>query len=54
MQRVWSYSFLSSGDSRIKAIWVRLNELIEKINAIGQAVEEIEEYSYKFNFKILG
>ena len=31
----------------------RQDELIAKIDAIGQAVDEIEEYSYKFNLKVV-
>ena len=38
----------------IKKARSRLGELIEKIDAVGQAVDEIEKYSYKFNLKIVG
>ena len=38
----------------IKKARSRLGELIEKIDAVGQAFDEIEKYSYKFNLKIVG
>ncbi|XP_067053882.1 uncharacterized protein [Acropora muricata] len=40
--------------AELKQARSRLDELIVKIDAIGQAVDEIEEDSYKFNLKVVG
>ena len=41
--------FQAKATAELKQARSRLDELIVKIDAIGQAVDEIEEYSYKFN-----
>ena len=39
---------------KLKRARSRLDELIAKIDAIGQVIDEIEEYSYKFNLNVVG
>ncbi|XP_068707399.1 uncharacterized protein [Montipora foliosa] len=46
--------FQAKATAELKQGRSRLDELIVKIDAIGQAVDEIEEYSYKFNLKVVG
>ena len=46
--------FQAKVTAELKQARSRLDELIVKIDAIGQAVDEIEEYSYKFNLKVVG
>ena len=46
--------FQAKATAELKQARSRLDELIVKIDAIGQAVDEIEEYSYKFNLKVVG
>ena len=38
----------------IKALSRRLNELSVEATRVGNAIDEVEEYSYQFNVKILG
>ena len=44
----------ANATAELKQARSRLDELIAKIDAIGHAVDEIEEYSYKFNLKVIG
>ena len=46
--------FQANATAELKQARSRLYELIAKIDAIGHAVDEIEEYSYKFNLKDVG
>ena len=46
--------FQAKATAELKQARSRLDELIVKIDAIGQAVDEIKEYSYKFNLKVIG
>ena len=46
--------FQAKATAELKQARSRLDELIVKIDAIGQAVDEIEEDSYKFNLKVVG
>ena len=46
--------FQAKATAELRQACSRLDELIVKIDAIGQAVDEIEEYSYKFNLKVVG
>ena len=46
--------FQANATAELKQARSRLDELIAKIDAIGHAVDEIEEYSYKFNLKVVG
>ena len=46
--------FQAKATAELKQARSRLDELIVKIDAIGQTVDEIEEYSYKFNLKVVG
>ena len=46
--------FQSNATAELKQARSRLDELIAKIDAVGHAVNEIEEYSCKFNLKVVG
>ena len=46
--------FQANATAELKQARSRLDELIAKVDAIGHAVDEIEEYSYKFNLKVVG
>lgn len=46
--------FQANATAELKQARSRLDELIAKIDAVGHAVNEIEEYSYKFNLKVVG
>ena len=45
--------FQANATAELKQARSRLDELIAKIDAIGHAINEIEEYSYKFNLKVV-
>ena len=46
--------FQAKATAELKQARSRLDELIVKTDAIGQAVDEVEEDSYKFNLKVVG
>ena len=46
--------FQAKATAELKQAFSRLDELIIKIDAIGQAVNEIAEYIYNFNLKVVG
>ena len=52
------YDDLSASNSgvvdQLKALSRRLNKLSAKVTRVGNAIDEVEEYSYQFNVKIIG
>ena len=45
---------LTSLLNQLKALSRRLNELSVEATRVGNAIDEVEEYSYQFNVKIIG
>ena len=45
---------LTSKLNQLKALSRRLNELSVEATRVGNAIDEVEEYSYQFNVKIIG
>lgn len=39
---------------QLKALSCRLNKLSADVTRVGNAIDEVEEYSYQFNVKIIG
>ncbi|CAH3170890.1 unnamed protein product, partial [Porites evermanni] len=39
---------------QLKALSRRLNKLSAEVTRVGNAIDEVEEYSYQFNVKIIG
>ena len=52
------YDDLSASNSgvvdQLKALSRRLNKLSAEVTRVGNAIDEVEEYSYQFNVKIIG
>ena len=52
------YNDLSASNSgvvdQLKALSRRLNKLSAEVSRVGNAIDEVEEYSYQFNVKIIG
>ena len=52
------YGDLSASNSgvvkHLKALSRRFNELSDEVTLVGNAIDEVEEYSYQFNVKIIG
>ena len=52
------YDDLSASNSgvvdQLKALSRRLNKLSAEVTLVGNAIDEVEEYSYQFNVKIIG
>ena len=52
------YHDLSASNSgvvdQLKALSRRLNKLSAEVTRVGNAIDEVEEYSYQFNVKIIG
>ena len=44
----------SSAVDQLKALSRRLNKLSAEVSRVGNAIDEVEEYSYQFNVKIIG